>query len=163
MATDLANSWWELAQGNEHRGETYQRLAGLVGATLPNDTEAAAAVVIDGQPALVALAGDGLFVVTPEPSNGDLPPQPTVERIPLVPTRPALRIRDDWREDTSAQPLRGLGMQVREWTMTWPHGRTVAFESVVRRTGGFHDGPNDAEGLGRAVAGRLGWELPDAS
>jgi hypothetical protein len=36
----------------------------------------------------------------------------------------------------------------------------VTFESVLRRVGGFDDGPDDADAFGRALAARLGWALP---
>lgn len=157
-ATEIANSWYEKAREREQIGNEYQNLARLLRATLPDDTETVAGAPIAGQPAVVALAGDGFFLITLEPRD-DSAQQPVVERLPLSPA-PTLGIRDGWREDASAGARGGAGAHVREWTLTWPHGRVVSFESVFRRVGGFHDGPDDADAFGRALAARLGWAMP---
>jgi len=159
-ATEVANSWYELAQGHEELGDAYQRLVALLHETLPDNTEAAAGARVDGQPAVVALAGDGFFLTTFAHREGEGFPQPVIGRLPLAPEQPALRIRDRWREDASVRAPRGWAIHVREWTVTWPDGRVVSFESVVRGSAGLHPGPDDAEKFGRALAARLGWTLP---
>lgn len=133
-------------------------------ALLPADTEAAAGALIDGTPGVLAIAGQGLFVVIFEPTDEDTH-EPVVERLPLTAEAVTLRIREHQRKLPSGR--RTLGEQggnvdplVRQWTLTWPGSRRVSFSSVVRRFGGFDTGPDAAEPFGETLAGRLGWTIP---
>lgn len=154
QATEVANSWHDVAERVGLPTVEYRDVAALLRRTLPDDTDAAAGASVSGDAGVLALAGEGLFVMTVQRLQGDRPPQLEIERIPFTPTQVALRISDHWGEDTVRR-----GTQFRTWTLTWPDQRIVSFESIVR-TRGFDTGPDDAERFGRVVAGRLEWDLP---
>jgi hypothetical protein len=160
-AVQIADVWYDLAEGQEELRKHHHVLSDALQATLPevtDTTDAAAAALIDDAPGVVAIVGDGLFLVTLE-MHGDDPPQPVTRRLPLVPQAPELRIRDCWRE--AAPATHRAGRQILEWTLVWPHGEVVVFESRRRRRGGLGPGPDPADRVGRALAARLGWNLPD--
>lgn len=165
-ATEAANSWFELAEHDEELRDAYSRARQALAVLLPDDTEAAAGTLIEGQPGVVALAGTGFFVVTFDRPQ-DAKPRPTVERLPLDGAAVTLQVRDevDGTAPAGRDPFGDAGGEApaytRDWTLTWPSGRQVSFRSVVRRFGAFHDGPDDAERFGRSLAARLGWSLPE--
>ena len=165
-ATEIANSWHELVRHDERIADEYHTLMGCLMALLPDNTDAAAGAFVETGAGVLALAGDALFVVTFQ-TRDDGATQPVVERLPLDPSSVTLRLRDSVDEKTPAgrNPFRGATgvtpAQVREWTVSWPGVARVTFPSIVRRFGGFRDGPDDAQGFGRELAARLGWALPE--
>jgi hypothetical protein len=156
-------SWYELAERDPRFSGAYQALGRLLRTCLPDDVSAVAGALVDGRPAVVAIAGDGLFLVTLEDQDGEDVPHPVVERLPLAPIQPTLRIRDEWRDEAPRGPFAAVSAQVRQWKLAWADGRVVVFESVARRSGGWHDGPDLADGVGRELAAKLGWTLPDSA
>ena len=160
-ATELANSWYELAEGREELAPAYGQVKGFLMNILPDDVDAGAGALVDGQPAVLALADKAFFLATFQKSDGTRLLTPAVERIALEPSPPSHHIRDGWRDETAGGSASGLAAHVRAWTLTWPGGRAVSFESVVGRSVGFETGPDDAEAFGRVLAARLGWTVPD--
>lgn len=160
-AVDAANSWYELAG---QAVESYGLLSSCLATCLPDDTDAVAAVFVQDQAAVVALAGDGLFVVTLESGGGAIA-QPVVERFPLDSRKVTLRIRDDREGSVPAalNPSQDADARayVREWVLTFPCSRQVSFKSVLRVAGHLHAGPGAGERFGRVLSERVGWTLPD--
>ncbi len=163
-ASEVANSWLDLAQHDEELSSEYGRLAQFLASMLPDDTEKAAGALVSGAPGVVALAGDGFFLVTfDERQEGQR--QPLVERLPLDANVVGLHVVEELRSDVPGprDPFGGSdeGALTREWTLSWPGGRRVSFLSVVRRFRAFHGGPDAAEAFARVLAARLGWNLPE--
>lgn len=157
-AMQIANTWYDLVEDEELRS-AYNQLAPSLRSSLPNDTEAAAAVMLDGRPSVLALAGDGLFIAAFEGVGEDGALRLVTRRIPLSPT-PTIRIHDGWRADSSKGPIRASGERARDWKVTWPDGRVLSFESIISRMGGFHPEADGPERFGRALAARIGWQIP---
>jgi hypothetical protein len=166
MAIEATNSWLVLAEHDDDLRDAYSDLTQSLVRLLPNDTEAAAGALIEGRPGVVALAGTGFFVVTFELPEGARP-RPTVERLPRDVASVTLLVQDnlDGMAPAGRNPLSGADGEAPaytgDWTLTWSSSRRVTFRSVVRRFGGFHDGPDDAERFGRTLAAGLGWTVPD--
>jgi hypothetical protein len=149
-AVEVGNSWYEMAEDYEELGKEYHGLVRVLSTVLPADTDPAASALVAGRPGVVALAGDGLYLVTMQ-SREEGAPQPTVERFPLNTGPIMLRIREDMngRALAGRDPFGGdsgsVHAHTREWTLTWPGGREVSFQSVVRRSGALHTGPDRAD------------------
>ena len=116
-AMRVEDVWQELVAGDDAlraaSGDLRRALA-----LLPQDTEAAAAAPVSGRPGIVAVAGDGFFVVTFERAAEDGDPRSVVERLALAPNPPTLAVREAWRghEEAIAQLRARVSSRVR-------HGR----------------------------------------
>ena len=93
-AVEVGNSWYEMAEDYEELGKEYHGLVRVLSTVLPADTDPAASALVAGRPGVVALAGDGLYLVTMQ-SREEGAPQQTVERFPLNTGPIMLRIRED--------------------------------------------------------------------
>ena len=166
-AVQVANAWYELAENDEDLRKEHHSVARLLSTMLPDDADPVAGALVAGRPGVVALAGDAFYLVTLQ-SREEAAPLPTVERLPLDSGPIMLRIREDLngRAPAGRDPFGGdsdsVPAHTREWTATWPGGREVSFQSIVRRSGGFHTGPDHADAFGRTLAARLGWALPSS-
>jgi hypothetical protein len=120
--------------------------------------EAAAGLGTEDHPSLLAVVGDSLLSVTLGAASDDETRSITVKREPLDRERGTVTLV----ESTTGPPQR-LGRR-RSWIFVPAHG-AEPIEIVTEQllTGGFPDQmqPSQLERLARAVARRLGYEIPD--
>lgn len=153
-AVELANRWHEIAGSNPNLGPSYTSLQRAARQLLPTDVTAAGAAVIGGVPTMLALAGDGLFLVHATPSDDGPSVTATVKRLPVVADGMTVQLTDGL-----AGKRDGRDALMRRWSFGWPDGATVEFETCVR-VSSWNEGPDSAEVVARALATAIGWEIP---
>lgn len=153
-AVELANRWYEIAGSNPNLGPAHPAIQRAARQLLPADVAAAGAAVIDGVPTLLALSAGGLVLVHATPTGDGRSVTTTAKRLPVASSAMTVELTDGLagRRD-------GRDALLRRWRFGWPDGMTVEFETCVR-VSGWHEGPDSAEVVARALANAIGWTMP---
>lgn len=154
-AQQLANDWYELAERLDVPPEGYGAVRSVLVSLLPEQVDAAVAPV-GGEPTVLAVQGEQLFIVSSSPGKQPRP-EVRVARLPLTPRDVAVTVIDNPHDMADAQPPGHF----RRWQFTWGSGQRVELLGGVRRASEWgHDGPDRAELLARAIVEPLGWSVP---
>jgi hypothetical protein len=154
-ATALTTDYFRLVDRATH-GHAYDWMRHTLMELLPEGTpEASAAVTLGEDAAVVCLLGDALFVLTAQVGEGHQV-QITVEQKRLL-DGVQLRVVENPVDRLET----GIQARFRRWSLAWPSGDSVTFDGIVRSYAAFGGRkPDDAELLGRALAAKLDWLVP---
>jgi hypothetical protein len=156
-AVELANAWYDLVEHSGAAGDHYSRLQGVLTSLLPEEVDHGAAGPVDGEMAVMAVKDGRLFVVRPKPGDAARA-EMQVECLALVPSEVAIAVTDNPQDMADADPPGHF----RRWEFIWRSGTRATLLGEVRRMRQWRgDGPDNAELFARAVAQRLGWDVPD--
>ncbi len=112
---------------------------------------------VGGKPAVLTLSDNAVFVVS-YADDADGAVTATVRRLPLRPGHLGVELTDNRNAE-----VRGNAAHVRRWKFSWAEGPSIEFDGMVSayRLNSASSGPDSAERFAHALAGHLGWELPD--
>jgi hypothetical protein len=158
-ALELVNRWHDLPNKPED-GRAYQRLAYTATNVLPSDITAGGAALVEDVPTVLALNASSVFALSANPTDDGKDAAVTVRRFPLAGARVVVELLDDMAGELPGDG--GVGAHLRQWTFRWDTGEVLSFDTVVKVYNGWSDRPEASELFARALAGAVGWGLPDA-